>query len=45
MTNLAVGEGASWKCARCGQEWDARRLDSVAAYDMWAAKYDGKPQS
>jgi hypothetical protein len=24
-----------WQCARCGGRWDARRLASVAAYDLF----------
>ena len=30
---LAAGEG--WRCTRCGQQWDARRLATVAAYAAW----------
>ena len=26
-----------WRCARCGQRWDAPRLATVAAYAEWAA--------
>jgi hypothetical protein len=30
---LAAGEG--WRCPRCGQQWDAHRLATVAAYAAW----------
>lgn len=45
VSNRAVADGAAWVCARCGQEWDAQRLDSVAAYDGWALDHDGRKQS
>jgi ribosomal protein L37AE/L43A len=32
LTSRAVDDGASWRCARCGQRWDAGRLATVAAY-------------
>ena len=34
-TNVSVGAGADWHCARCGQRWDAVRLATVAAYTAW----------
>jgi hypothetical protein len=34
MSALAAGGG--WRCIRCGQRWDARRLAVVAAYAGWA---------
>ena len=37
LTNGAVSAGADWRCRRCGQRWDARRLATVAAYDAWVA--------
>jgi len=36
----AVGKGAGWRCARCGQRWDAARLGRVAEYAAWAAEHD-----
>ena len=36
-TDLAVNAGAAWHCARCGSRWDAVRLATVAAYEMWLA--------
>ena len=38
MTASAVAAGADWRCARCGQRWDARRLATVAAYALWQSK-------
>jgi len=35
MTSGAVAAGADWRCGRCGQRWDSRRLASVAAYAVW----------
>lgn len=32
MTPEALLEGAAWSCSRCGQKWDAARLETVAAY-------------
>ena len=37
ITNVAVGGGAAWRCARCGQQWDGLRLAAVAAYEVWAS--------
>ena len=27
-----------WRCARCGQRWDAPRLAAVAAFAEWVAR-------
>jgi ribosomal protein L37AE/L43A len=37
-----MSEGASgdWRCARCGQRWDAGRLATVAAYASWALEHE-----
>lgn len=32
--------GIDWRCARCGQTWDALRLATVAAYAAWAVEHD-----
>jgi hypothetical protein len=32
MTPEALLEGAAWSCGRCGQKWDAARLETAAAY-------------
>ena len=39
VTNLAVGGGADWHCGRCGQQWDALRLATAAAYAVWLAEH------
>jgi hypothetical protein len=36
LTQKEVDAGADWRCIRCGQAWDARRLSAVAAYAAWA---------
>lgn len=38
MTSGAVTAGADWRCRRCGQRWDSRRLTSVAAYAVWLSE-------
>ena len=40
LTPDAIAAGDSWRCVRCGQQWDARRLDSVAAYAAWVTAHD-----
>jgi hypothetical protein len=35
LSQDAVASGADWRCARCGQRWDARRLATVTAYAAW----------
>ena len=39
MTNLAVSAGADWQCSRCGARWDAARLATVAAYEVWVSEH------
>lgn len=41
VTMTAVSAGATWKCARCQQQWNARRLVAVAAYTAWMASRSG----
>lgn len=36
VTQSAIEAGGDWRCVRCGQHWDARRLATVAAYAEWA---------
>jgi transcription elongation factor Elf1 len=43
VTTLAVSGGAAWHCARCGQRWDALRLETVAAYAVWLAERTAAP--
>ena len=37
VTHEAVGKGADWHCARCGQQWSATRVAAVAAYADWVS--------
>ena len=36
VTQSTIEAGGDWRCVRCGQHWDARRLATVAAYAEWA---------
>lgn len=36
VTDNALREGAYWRCARCGQMWDAIRLQTAANYSRHA---------
>ena len=38
MTYDALGSGADWQCARCGQKWSAARLATVTTYAAWVAE-------
>jgi len=40
LTQSALEAGGDWRCVRCGQHWDARRLATVAAYAAWSADHD-----
>jgi hypothetical protein len=40
LTRDAVETGGDWRCTRCGQRWDARRLATVAAYAAWVIAQD-----
>ena len=35
LPHEAIRADDSWVCARCGQEWTAHRLETVAAYAAW----------
>jgi hypothetical protein len=37
LTQAAVDAGGAWRCVRCGQQWDAERIEAVAAYAVWVA--------
>jgi transposase-like protein len=37
LTNAGVAEGAAWRCSRCGQNWNAKRLATASAYARSAA--------
>jgi RNA polymerase-binding transcription factor DksA len=38
MTASALETGGYWLCIRCGQEWDANRLATRAAYTDYAER-------
>ena len=40
MTQKGIEAGGEWRCARCGQHWDAARLAAVAAYAAWIVDRD-----
>jgi predicted Zn finger-like uncharacterized protein len=40
VTQAALDAGGGWRCVRCGQYWDARRLAAVASHAAWAADHD-----
>src|SRR5690349_22757988 len=40
VTQIALEAGGDWRCVRCGQHWDARRLATVAAYTAWAVDHE-----
>ena len=40
LTRDALEAGGDWRCTRCGQRWDARRLATVAAYAAWVVAQD-----
>ncbi len=33
--SFAGNPGRSWRCTRCGQRWDAIRIEVVAEYQRW----------
>ena len=41
MTATALATGGYWLCIRCGQEWDAHRLATHAAYTAYAERTSG----
>ena len=40
LTQSGLAAGGAWRCARCGQHWNAGRLVAVAAYAVWVADRD-----
>jgi hypothetical protein len=40
LTQSAFAAGGDWRCVRCGQHWDARRLATVAGYAAWTVDHD-----
>jgi transposase-like protein len=43
LSGGALAAGGEWRCVRCGQRWDARRLETVAAYAGLAADGSSRP--
>lgn len=39
VTPDALRAGADWACARCGQQWNAARLERMAAYAIFDAAH------
>lgn len=39
LTHAAIYAEDSWVCVRCGQEWNAHRLGTVAAYALWLGEH------
>jgi hypothetical protein len=37
LTQTAIDAGGDWQCQRCGQLWNASRLSTVVAYEVWDA--------
>ena len=42
LTREGLAAGVGWKCVRCGERWEARRLATVAAYAAWVAEREAK---
>jgi hypothetical protein len=40
LSGSALEAGGDWRCVRCGQRWDAARLEAVAAYAAWRVDHD-----
>jgi hypothetical protein len=40
LTHQRLQAGGGWRCVRCGQRWDAHRLETVAAYAAWVAEHE-----
>lgn len=39
LTQSALDAGGAWLCVRCGQRWDAGKLEAVAGYAVWVAEH------
>jgi len=33
-------QAKGWRCVRCGQRWDVRRLATVSAYAAWVTEHE-----
>ena len=38
LTREGLAAGVGWTCVRCGERWNALRLETVAAYRAWVAE-------
>lgn len=45
LTDDELDARGAWQCATCGQQWDRRRLETVAAYAAWTAAQAGAPHA
>ena len=43
VTVVSLAAGATWRCVRCTQQWDAGRLATVAAYMEWLRVHASSP--
>ena len=43
LTDVGVDSGEGWRCSRCGQQWDAKRLIAVTAYERWVRDSEQAP--
>lgn len=41
ITVESLATGSTWKCERCGQLWDADRLERAAGYAEYVAAHPG----
>ena len=41
LTREGLTAGVTWRCVRCGERCDARRLATEAAYEAWIAGREG----
>ena len=39
VTSDSLRAGATWLCTRCGQRWNAARLDTAAAYAVFLSAH------
>jgi predicted Zn finger-like uncharacterized protein len=42
-TEEVVTAGGDWRCERCGEQWTASRLATVAEYEAWSRARDSDP--
>jgi hypothetical protein len=40
LTEGELGAGGYWRCARCGQDWDAARVAAFHACAAWAMEHE-----